>query len=202
MGKEEYTMPAKKGPIITGRKLPGKPGEGRGKKRPMPIKPGPKGGKNPKLPYRSADPGFGPKKRNPGKGNPPVDKTLPRRYDPGFGPKKRPEPVKPKPAGGSIRDLLYRAKPGAVKKNSKSTMAKGFDKAKYEQMIQRGQISMMRRPDLDKGNKLQSMLQGYRSAPDNSKVTYSTRVKPKGPQSMLDVPYRIKKTTVKTGRGR
>ena len=113
--------------------------------KPGPVKPKPKGkGKNPQLPYRSADPGFGPKKRNPGKGNPPVDKTLPRRYDPGFGPKKRPQPVKPKPKGG-IRDLLYRAKPGEqMKKNFKSTSAKGFDKAKYEQMIQSGAISIMR----------------------------------------------------------
>ena len=81
--------------------------------KPGPVKPAPKGKKNPQLPYRSADPGFGPKKRNPGKGTPPVDKTLPRRYDPGFGPKnpKPGKPVKPAPKGG-IRDLLYRAKPG------------------------------------------------------------------------------------------
>ena len=50
--------------------------------------------------------------------------------------------------------------------------------------------------------KLQSMTKGYRSAPDNSKVTYKTRVKPKGFQRVMDAPYRIKNTTVKTGRGR
>ena len=94
--------------------------------KPGPVKPQPKSGKNPQLPYRSADPGFGPKKRNPGKGNPPVDKTLPRRYDPGFGPKKPMpgKPVKPAPKGG-IRDLLYRVKPGEkVQKDFKSQMMK------------------------------------------------------------------------------
>jgi hypothetical protein len=95
------------------------------------VKPKPKGGKNPQLPYRSKDKGFAPKGRTPGKGNPPVDKTLPRRYDPGFGPKK-PGPVKPKPKGGNIRDLLFR-KP----------------KSKQDQMIERGQISIMRRPKLN-----------------------------------------------------
>ena len=127
-------MPAK-GPFLTPKKpMPGRPGEGRGRKQPMPIKPAPKGGKNPKLPYRSKDEGFAPKGR-PAPGG--------RRTDPGFGP-KRPQPVKPKPKGG-IRDLLYRAKPGEqMKKAPKSTMAKGFDKAKYEQMIQSGAISIMR----------------------------------------------------------
>ena len=257
-------MPAK-GPFLTPKKpMPIGRGRGRGKGpvTPGPVKPKPSKGKNPQLPYRSADPGFGPKKkRNPGKGNPPVDKTLPRRYDPGFGgPKKRPQPVKPKPKGG-IRDLLYRAKPGEqMKKNFKSTTAKGFDKAKYEQMIQSGAISIMRpfnklnneksrkdtspmkRPTPIKIDKvkmaeesyknylkqrnekirkaeggvlkgmeklkntprnLQSMLKGYGKAkPDNSSVTYKTRVKPKGFQRVMDAPYRIKNTTVKTGRGR
>ena len=202
-------MPAK-GPFLTPKKpMPIGRGRGRGKGpvTPGPVKPKPSKGKNPQLPYRSADPGFGPKKkRNPGKGNPPVDKTLPRRYKPDEGfKKKRPEPVKPNPRklpkGGSIRDLLYRAKPGEeMKKAPKPTMAK-FNKAKYEQMIQGGAISIMRRPNLEK-NKLQDMLKGYRSAPDNTKVTYKTRVTPKGPKSMMEGPYRIKKTTVKTGRGR
>jgi len=216
--------------------------------KPGPVKPKPSKGKNPQLPYRKADPGFGPKKRTPGKGNPPVDKTLPRRYDPGFGPKK-PGPVKPKPKGGGIRDLLFR-KP----------------KSKQDQMIERGQISIMRRPKLNnekarkdnspkklptpikidkkkmaeesyknylkqRGEKIRkadgSVLKGLeklKKAPrptmnkdfrylnmmgpagpapkrDNSAVTYSTRVKPKFP-SMMEGPYRIKKATVKTGRGR
>ena len=176
-------MPAKKGPILTF--------GGRNKRQPMPIKPGPKGGKNPKLPYRNKDEGFAPKGR-----------PAPRkRTDPGFGPKKRldpkkrPLPVKPK---GNIRDLLYRAKPGEVKKQR----VEQIRKSKYDQMIEKGQISMMRRPDLGKKNKLQDMLKGYRPAPDNSKVTYKTRVKPKGMQRVMDAPFRIKNTTVKTGRGR
>jgi hypothetical protein len=166
--------------------------------KPGPVKPKPSKGKNPKLPYRSKDEGFAPKGRTPGKGNPPVDKTLPRRSDPGFGPKKRPTPVKPKPKGGNIRDLLYR-KPKDYK-------------SKQEQMIQSGAISIMRRPKMPKSLNNEKARKDIRylnmmgpagPAPkrDNSAVTYRTRVKPKFP-SMMEGPYRIKKATVKTGRGR
>jgi hypothetical protein len=112
----------KKGPILTP-----------GKKKPTPIKPSPKGGKNPKLPYRSKDDGFAPRGKPKPKNPKPIgrlpgskiDPRLPRppRRDPGYGPKKpapgykpgmpkKPTPVKPKPKGGNIRDLLYRLKPG------------------------------------------------------------------------------------------
>lgn len=113
-------------------------GRGRGPLKPGPVKPKPVKGKNPQLPYRKADPGFGPKKRTPGKGNPPVDKTLPRRYDPGFGPKKRPLPVKPKPKGGGIRDLLFRKQPG----DKKLDLSQKAREA-------RGEVSIMRRPKLN-----------------------------------------------------
>ena len=116
-------MIPRRGPV---KPVPVKPkpkGFKRGPVKPGPVKPKPSKGNNPKLPYRPADPGFfdrkkkapigpgkpvgpTPKKRKPGEGE---------RRDPGFVPggrKKRPQPVKPKPKGGSIRDLLYRAKPG------------------------------------------------------------------------------------------
>lgn len=176
-------MPVKKGPIRTGRTLPGKPGEGRGRKKPMPIKPGPKGGKNPKLPYRFPD----------GK-----KKPLPKRGNPGKGPKMNPA----KQAGGGIRDLLYRAKPGEMQKMP----AKGSITADLRKKLEGNSKSNERlrkvpSQAIPNKDRLQSMLQGTPRKRDNSAVTYSTRVKPKFP-SMMEGPYRIKKATVKTGRGR
>lgn len=149
-------MPAKKGPILTGRKLPGKPGEGRGRKQPMPIKPGPKGGKNPKLPYRSKDEGFAPKGRTPSRKNPPVDKTLPRRYKPGegFG-KKRPLPVKPGPRNKE-KELLYKVKPG-------EKLQKGFAGRSLNKEQMRKDTSPRKLPTPIKFDKNKMMEESYKN---------------------------------------
>ena len=97
----------------------------RGPVKPRPVKPKPKGfKKGPTVPGKRRDPGFYKEKKLP---NPP-----------GGSGKKRPTPVKPKPKGGSIRDLLYRAKPGE-KKLDLSQRAREA----------RGEVSIMRRPKLN-----------------------------------------------------
>jgi hypothetical protein len=173
-------MPAKKGPIITGRKLPGGRGEGRGRKQPLPIKPGPKDGKNPKLPYRRPD-----------------GKPIPKKGNPGKGPKKNPA----KQAGGNIRDLLYRAKPGEMQKMPFKGSITADLRKKLEKL--EGSKERLRKVPSPRPIKdtIQSVFNGTARKRDNSAVTYNTRVKPKFP-SMMEGPYRIKKATVKTGRGR
>jgi len=102
-----------KGKILMGAKLPGKPGEGRGRKMPLPVKPAPKGGKNPKLPYR-IKPTEGPRKKQPIGPRPKGGIIDPGFVPKNFGPKKK-QPVRPAPKGNGIRDLLYRVKPGELK---------------------------------------------------------------------------------------
>jgi hypothetical protein len=134
--------------------------------------------------------------------------------------------MKPKPKGGSIRDLLYRAKPGeklqkgfAGRSLNKEQMRKDtsprklptpikIDKVKmaeesYKNYLKQRNEKIRTAPSQAKPNKdrLQSMFEGTPRKRDNSAVTYSTRVKPKFP-SMMEGPYRIKKATVKTSRGR
>jgi len=127
-------------------------------KRPTPVKPSPKGGTNPKLP------------RLPG-GKKPLPKL----------PKPKKDGIK-KQAGGTIRDLLYRAKPGEVKKQR----VEQIRKSRYDQMLEQGKISVMKKPDLRKG------LEKIRKD-----IKYMNMMKPAG-------PVRKKKPVVprKPGMGR